>query len=90
LGATTGGTEVYFDGDRLITRCLTGGVKDVRALNDRDGARSIAKLEPAGYPGNDRIKVKFNVDRDRQLRITVEDLLTNQTLLIDRVVAELS
>ncbi len=90
LGATTGGTEVYFDGDRLITRCLTGGVKDIRTLNDRDGARSIAKLEPAGYPGSDRIKVQFNVDRDRQLRITVEDLLTNQTLLVDRVVAELS
>jgi molecular chaperone DnaK (HSP70) len=90
LGATTGGTEVYFDGDRLITRCLTGGVKDIRALNDRDGAKSIAKLEPAGYPGSDRIKVQFNVDRDRQLRITVKDLLTNQTLLVDRVVAELS
>lgn len=90
LGATTGGTEVYFDGDRLITRCLTGGVKDVKALNDRDGARSIAKLEPAGYPGTDRVKVKFNVDRDRQLRITVEDLLMNQTLLADGIVAELS
>ncbi len=90
LGATTGGTEVYFDGDRLITRCLTGGVKDIRALNDRDGARSIANLEPLGFPGNDRIKVQFNVDRDRQLRITVEDLLTNQMLLVDRVVAELS
>jgi hypothetical protein len=64
--------------------------KDIRALNDRDGARSIAKLNPAGYPGSDRIKVQFNVDRDRQLRITVEDLLTNQTLLVDRVVAELS
>jgi molecular chaperone DnaK (HSP70) len=90
LGSTTGGTEVYFDGDRLITRCLTGGVKDVRSLNDRDGARNIAKLEPPGYPGSDRIKVSFNVDRDRQLRITVADLLTNETLLVDRVVAELS
>jgi molecular chaperone DnaK (HSP70) len=90
LGATTGGTEVYFDGDRLITRCLTGGVKDVKALNDRDGGRSIAKLEPAGYPGTDRVKVLFNVDRDRQLRISVEDLLTNQTLLADGIVAELS
>ena len=90
LGATTGGTEVYFDGDRLITRCLTGGVKDVRSLNDRDGSRNIARLEPQAAPGIDRIKVLFNVDRDRQLRITVEDLLTNQTLLADRVVAELS
>jgi molecular chaperone DnaK (HSP70) len=90
LGATTGGTEVYFDGDRLITRCLTGGVKDVRTLNDRDGGRNIAKLEPAGSPGIDRVKVLFNVDRDRQLRMTVEDLLTNQTLLADAIVAELS
>ena len=32
----------------------------------------------------------FNVDLDRQLRITVEDLLTNQILLSDGVVAELS
>ena len=90
LGATTGGTEVYFDGDRLITRCLTGGVKDVKTLNDREGSRSIAKLTPAGYPGIDRVKVKFNVDRDRQLRISVEDLLTNQTLLADGIVAQLS
>ncbi len=90
LGATTGGTEVYFDGDRLITRCLTGGVKDVKTLNDRDGSRSIAKLTPAGYPGVDRVKVKFNVDRDRQLRISVDDLLTNQTLLADGIVAQLS
>jgi molecular chaperone DnaK (HSP70) len=90
LGSTSGGTEVYFDGDRLITRCLTGGITDVRSLNDRDGARNIAKLEPAGYPGSDRIKVQFNIDRDRQLRITIEDLLTNQTLVNNQIVAELS
>jgi molecular chaperone DnaK (HSP70) len=90
LGEATGGTEVYFDGDRLITRSLTGGAKDIKTLNDRDGARSIAKLEPMGFPGTDRVKVRFIVDRDRQLRITVEDLLTNQTLLADRVVAQLS
>jgi molecular chaperone DnaK (HSP70) len=90
LGATSGGTEVYFDGDRLITRCLTGGIADVRALNDRDGGRNIATLEPAGYPGSDRIKVQFNIDVDRQLRITIDDLLTNQTLIANAIVAELS
>ncbi|WP_157259978.1 hypothetical protein [Chamaesiphon minutus] len=42
------------------------------------------------YPGTDRVKVKFNVDRDRQLRITVEDLLTDRILLADGIVAELS
>jgi molecular chaperone DnaK (HSP70) len=90
LGNASGGTEVYFDGDRLITRCLTGGITDVRSLNDRDGARNIAKLEPAGYPGSDRIEIQFNIDRDRQLRITIDDLLTNQTLITNQIVAELS
>lgn len=90
LGAETGGTEVYFDGDRLITRRLDGGKKQVQPLNDRDGARQIAQLTPPGYPGSDRIKVLFQVDAQRCLRMTVEDLLTNQTLLEDRIVAELS
>ncbi|MGL4620907.1 Hsp70 family protein [Chroococcidiopsis sp.] len=90
LGAETGGTEVYFDGDRLITRRLDSGKKQVQPLNDRDGARQIAQLTPPGYPGSDRIKVLFQVDAQRCLRMTVEDLLTNQTLLEDRVVAQLS
>jgi molecular chaperone DnaK (HSP70) len=90
LGAETGGTEVYFDGDRLITRRLDSGRKQVQPLNDRDGARQIAQLTPPGYPGSDRIKVLFQVDAQRCLRMTVEDLLTNQILLEDRVVAQLS
>jgi molecular chaperone DnaK (HSP70) len=90
LGDTTSGTEVYFDGDQLVTRSLTRGIAEVKALNDREGGRSIAKLDPAGYPGRDRIKVQFKVDQDRQLRITVDDILTNQTLLTDKIVAELS
>ena len=90
LGAETGGTEVYFDGDRLITRRLDSGKKQVQPLNDRQGARTIAQLSPPGYPGSDRIKVLFQIDEQRFLRMTVEDLLTNQTLLQDSVVAQLS
>ena len=41
-------------------------------------------------PGIDRVKVLFNVDGDRQLRITVEDLLTDRTLLANGIVAQLS
>jgi molecular chaperone DnaK (HSP70) len=89
LGNSNIGTEVYFDGDRLITRNLAAGTVDVKPLNDREGARSIAQLEPLGFPGSDRIKVLFRVDRDRLLRVTVEDLLTDRTLIEDRVVAEL-
>jgi molecular chaperone DnaK (HSP70) len=90
LGAETGATEVYFDGDRLVTRLLSGNQTAVQPLNDREGARSIAKLTPPGYPGSDRIKVLFQVDAQRFLRITVEDLLTNNTLLENQPVVQLS
>ncbi len=90
LGAASGGTEVYFDGDRLITRPIGGGKTSVQPLNDREGARNIAQLAPAGNPGSDRIKVEFWVDAQRSLRINVEDLLTNQTLLENQIVAQLS
>lgn len=90
LGAQAGATEVYFDGDRLITRQIGGGQTTVQPLNDRDGARTIAQLTPAGNPGRDRIKIQFWVDADRSLRINVEDLLTDQPLLQNQIVAQLS
>ncbi|MCG6134448.1 MAG: Hsp70 family protein [Nostoc sp. LLA-1] len=90
LGAETGSTEVYFDGDRLITRRLEPGITNVKPLNDQAGARTIAQLTPPGYPGSDRIKILFQVDDQRFLRITVEDLLTNDTVLENQLVAQLS
>jgi molecular chaperone DnaK (HSP70) len=90
LGAETGGTEVYFDGDRLITRKLKCLTTTVKPLNDTEEARKIAQLEPPGFPGSDRIKVMFQVDEQRFLRITVEDLLTNNTLVENQLVAQLS
>jgi len=90
LGTETGGTEVYYDGDFLVTRRLDNGQTQVQPLNDKDGARSIAQLTPPGFPGSDRIKVLFQVDGQRFLRMTVEDLLTNETLLQDTLVAQLS
>ncbi|NDJ16588.1 Hsp70 family protein [Myxacorys almedinensis] len=90
LGTETLQTEVYFDGDRLITRNLSSGQTLVQPLNDRDGARAIAELDPPGVPGNDRIKVQFQVDEQRFLRITVEDLLTARTLVEDQPVVQLS
>lgn len=90
LGADTGATEVYFDGDRLITRSIATGQTNVKSLNDKDGARSIAQLTPPGFPGSDRVKVRFQIDEQRFLRITVEDLLTSETLLENQLVAQLS
>ncbi len=90
LGADTGSTEVYFDGDRLITRRLDSSQTSIKPLNDKDGARTIAQLTPLGYPGSDRIKIFFEVDDQRFLRITVEDLLTTETLMENQLVAQLS
>jgi molecular chaperone DnaK (HSP70) len=90
LGADSGGTEVYFDGDRLITRQVDAGITTVKPLNDKDGGRNIATLTPPGFPGSDRVKIMFNVDEQRFLRITVEDLLTSETLLENQLVAQLS
>ncbi|WAL60786.1 Hsp70 family protein [Thermocoleostomius sinensis] len=90
LGEATTSTEVYFDGDRLVTRTLSAGKSTVKPLNDSPDARTIAQLSPPGYPGSDRIRVLFRIDEDRFLRITVEDLLTAQTLVDDRAVVQLS
>lgn len=93
LGRETTGTEVFFDGDRLITRSYSSQQsqgQQVQALNDREGSRQIAQLSPLGQPGSDRIKVQFWVDSNCQLRISVDDLLTQERLLSEQVVAQLS
>jgi molecular chaperone DnaK (HSP70) len=90
LGAENAGTEVFFDGDRLITRQVSGGKTAVKPLNDTEGGRSIAQLDPPGTPGRDRVKVQFRIDEQRFLRITVEDLLTTTILLDDRPAIQLS
>ncbi|MDS3859979.1 Hsp70 family protein [Thermosynechococcaceae cyanobacterium BACA0444] len=82
LGQTQERTEIFFEGGQLITRTI----KDqptVQALNDREGSRTIAQLNPLGQPGTDRLKVLFFVDQHRQLRISIDDLLT-QTRLVDQ------
>ncbi len=84
----TGRTEVYFDGNRLVTRTLDSEETNVIPLNE--DAKTIANLNPVGSPGRDRVKIQFWVDEQRSLRITVEDLLTQQTLLKEQVVTELS
>lgn len=90
LGEENTSTEVFFDGDRLITRNITQGGKKVQPLNDNEGGKTIARLNPQGTPGSDRIKVLFMVDEQRSLKITVEDLLTNEILLDNVMVANLS
>ncbi len=90
LGAASTQTEVYFENGRLVTRQLRGDAPSVQPLNDREGARTIAQLNPPGFPGSDRVRVLFQVDRDRLLRITVEDIVTGNTLLDNEALVRLS
>lgn len=88
-------TEVYFEGDQLVTRAAGNRLglaspQAVQSLNDRDGARTIAKLRPPGFPGSDRIQVRFSIDENRFLRMSVEDLLTSETLMTNQIVVQLS
>ncbi|MCG9887083.1 MAG: Hsp70 family protein [Cyanobacteria bacterium] len=91
LGEAQTAMEIFFEGDRLVTRSSqSGSSAAVQPLNDRDGARSLAPLDPPGSPGSDRVRVRFQVDRDRQLRVTIDDLLTDRTLLDDQALVQLS
>ncbi len=65
------------------------------ALVDADRAvpinnGTVVKLEPPGHPGVNRLRVFFQVDEGRRLRLTVADLQTNQVLLRDQPVATLT
>ncbi|RZM81863.1 Hsp70 family protein [Leptolyngbya iicbica] len=83
-------TEVFFEGDRLVTRQTQKDAQQIQPLNDTGAGRTIAKLDPLGVPGSDRIRVQFAVDGDRTLRITVDDILTGDTLVENRPVVQLS
>ncbi len=89
LAESTVKTEVYFDGDRLITKTVGTENTTVQPLNDRDEARTIARLNPLGNPGSDRLKLSFSVDSQRYLRLTIEDLLTQSILLNNGIVVRL-
>ncbi|MEM1255276.1 MAG: Hsp70 family protein [Cyanobacteria bacterium P01_H01_bin.21] len=88
LGREQGSTEVYFEGNRLVTRQAKAGQAVAQPLNAQ--SPNIATLDPAGVPGEDRVRLSFTVDQDRLLRVTVEDLLTEETLANNQPVVELS
>ncbi|GAB4470286.1 MAG: Hsp70 family protein [Anaerolineae bacterium] len=82
-------SEVLFGGRAILL--VKGGIemRQVQPLNDADGARTVAHLNPPGKAGEDRIEVEFNVDQNRTLRVTITDLQTNRVLLRQTPVVEL-
>ena len=89
LGTNAVATEVYFDGDRLVTRNLGNSQTQVKPLNDSENAKTLAILDPPGNPGSDRIELRFQLDEQCLLTVTVEDLLTDSILLDSQIIAQL-
>ncbi len=71
----TGLAEVYFGDHHIVL--MEDGVQMSRVvpLNDSPESRVLARLDPPGRPGEDRIRVAFTVDENRFLRVTVTDLV---------------
>ena len=87
--SSTGLTEVYFGEHQIVLVDEGTEQRRVVALNDQDGARTIAQMDPPGRPGRGRGHVYFTVDSNRTLRVTVKDILTGQILLHNAAVVEL-
>ncbi len=85
----TGLNEVMFGERSILMVDGSFELREVVPLNDADGARTVAVLNPPGMAGEDRIRVVFDVDANRLLRVTVSDLQTGSTLLHRAPVAEL-
>jgi len=81
--------EVMF-GDKAIL--MVDGALELRRvvpLNDEDGSRTVARLDPPGKAGEDRVEVEFDVDKNRTLRVTVRDIQFSRVLLQNIPVVEL-
>jgi len=76
---------------KRVLRLVEGGIETrrVRPINDEEGARVLAYLDPPGRANEDRVSVDFMVDHNRTLRVTVKDLQSQRTLLLDTPVVEL-
>lgn len=73
----------YEDGQAVFVAQAGESGEQIIALNEADALKSIAKLDPPGSPGENRMKASFMIDENRQLRISVTDIKTNHTLLKD-------
>lgn len=73
----------YEDGQAVFVAQASDSEQQIIILNEGEAIKALAKLNPPGNPGDDRIKASFMVDDRRRLRVTVTDMQTNQELLSD-------
>lgn len=79
----------YENGQAVFVAQANEGGQQIVPLNADKAAHVLARLDPPGQPGEDRLKAEFSIDDRRQLRIKITDLKTNKTLLKDVVMVTL-
>ncbi|NJL01417.1 MAG: Hsp70 family protein [Spirulinaceae cyanobacterium SM2_1_0] len=82
-------TEANFSSDGKLGGKRFYRRADFRSLGAHRREACIARLDPPGELGRDRLKVNFEVNDQRVLLATVEDLLAGQTLVEQGAIAKL-
>jgi molecular chaperone DnaK (HSP70) len=81
--ATIAQSEMTYDAQGRMTSTPLLQRETYRSL-DQQGAVCLARLNPPGQVGVDRVTVQFEVNEQRSLVATVQDLLTN-SVLVERI-----
>jgi molecular chaperone DnaK (HSP70) len=79
----------YENGQAVFVAEANSSGQQIVPLNEEKALGMLAKLEPNGKPGEDRLKAEFTIDDRRQLRMKVTDLQQKKTLLDNVVVVTL-
>jgi molecular chaperone DnaK (HSP70) len=77
----------YEHGQAVFVAQANASAPQIIPLNEDTAV--LVNLLPPGVAGEDRLKAAFSIDERRQLRLTVIDLYTQESLLQDVVVATL-
>ncbi|MGB7522300.1 MAG: Hsp70 family protein, partial [Spirulinaceae cyanobacterium] len=88
LAETTQG-EVEYDSQGRMTSGYLLQNQEYRSLQSASEEVCLAKLNPPGEIGIDRLAIEFAVNERRVLLATVTDLLTQKVLWRDKVIARL-
>lgn len=82
-------TEVIFDGQTIRTVETSDNAKNIRILNEEKDKTVLARLNPPGNPGSNRLNIKFKINATKQLTATVKDLYNDKVIYTDIPVVNL-
>jgi molecular chaperone DnaK (HSP70) len=87
--ATIAQSEMTYDALGRMTSTPLLQRETYRSLEGQHGAVCLARLDPPGEVGVDRVSIQFAVNEQRSLVATVQDLLTQAVLVDGEAIAKL-